>query len=416
VPREPEPLVVATEPSIAGPQLAALRRRTHPALVLVALAVVAFNLRTVMTSLAPLLGDVQHTLGLSGPALGVLTALPVLCMALFAPPAQRLAHRHGGEVTTLWAIGLVAAGTLLRLGGNATVVLFAGTVIAGVGIAVCGVTMPSIVKQHFPNRPGAASAAYSVPMMLGAAVAPTVAVPLLRSLGSWQASLASWALPALIAAAMWAPLARRSARHRPGTSKGSGRLPWRSRSAWLLAAFLSLQSILAYAYLAWLAPAFESLGWSAGTTGALLGLLQFAQLATALILPALADFSHSRDRRPALVGAVTCTVLGAAVLFAAPDAAPWAATIVLGLGLGGGFSLALVLLADFAASVAAASRLAAMTFLICYSAAAVGPVLIGALHDATGEYATPFALLTVLACVELAIATRLRPALRGSVG
>jgi len=339
--------------------------------------------------------------------------LPVLCMALCAPPAHRLAHRLGGEATTLWAIGLVAAGSLLRLGGHATAVLFAATLVAGVGIAVCGVTLPSIVKDRFPDRPGVATAAYSVPMMLGAAVAPATAVPLARTLGSWEASLAGWAVPALVAATLWAPLARRSNRRPPAVTRAAGRLPWRSRGAWLLAAFLSVQSILAYAYLAWLAPAYESRGWSAATTGALLGVLHLAQLATALVLPALADLS--RDRRPALVGAVACTALGAGVLFAAPDAAPWAATIVLGLGLGGGFSLALVLLSDLAASPAAAGRLAAMTFLACYSAASVAPVLVGALHDATGGYATPFGLLALLACVELALATRLRPALRGSV-
>jgi CP family cyanate transporter-like MFS transporter len=103
------------------------------------------------------------------------------------------------------------------------------------------------------------------------------------------------------------------------------------------------------------------------------------------------------------------------VLFAAPDAAPWAATAVLGFGLGGGFSLALVLLADLAASPAAASRLAAMTFLVCYSAASLAPVLIGALHDLTGGFAAPFGLLALLACGELAMATRLSPSLRGSV-
>jgi CP family cyanate transporter-like MFS transporter len=334
-------------------------------------------------------------------------------MALCAPPAHRLAHRVGGELTTLWAIGLVAAGTLLRLGGGDTVVLYAGALVAGVGIAICGVTLPGIVKERFPDRAAAATAAYSVPMMLGAAVAPSLAVPLVHALGTWQASSASWAVPALIAVALWARLARRSQRPRPAADTAVGRLPWRSGSAWLLAGFLSLQSMLAYGYLAWLPAAYESRGWSEATTGSLLGVLHLAQLAAALVLPAVAD--RSADRRPVLAVAVACSVLGAAVLFAAPDAAPWAATTVLGLGLGGGFTLALVLLADLAASPAAASHLAAMTFLVCYSAAALAPVLIGALHDATGGFTTPFGLLALLACAELAMATRLSPSLRGSV-
>jgi CP family cyanate transporter-like MFS transporter len=404
---------VVGEQSIARRPLDGLRGTDARVLLLAALAILAFNLRTPMASLPPLLAAIRGTLGLSGFGAGLLTALPVLCMALCAPPAQRLAHRHGSDATTLWAIGLVAAGLLLRLGGASAIALFAGTFVAGAGIAVCGVTIPSMIKDRFPNRPGAAAAAYSVPMMLGASVAPAVAVPLARSLGSWEASLGAWALPAVAAIAVWAPFARREPKARESGAGGSGRLPWRSHGAWLLAAFLSLQSMLAYAYLAWLAPAYESRGWSAESTGALLGVLHLAQLATALALPALADLS--RDRRPALLGAVTCTVAGAGVLFAAPGAAPWAATIVLGLGLGGGFSLALVVMADLAASPASAARLAAMTLLICYSAAALAPVLVGAVHDATGGYATPFAALTLVACAELVLATRLRPALRGSV-
>jgi CP family cyanate transporter-like MFS transporter len=102
--------------------------------------------------------------------------------------------------------------------------------------------------------------------------------------------------------------------------------------------------MLAYGYLAWLAPAYEARGWSAASAGALLGVLHLGQLATALALPSLAD--RLRDRRPVLVGAVSCTVIGAVVLCAAPDLAPWAAATIVGFGLGGGFSLALVLLAD----------------------------------------------------------------------
>src|SRR4051794_12195892 len=370
-------------------------RVARPAVALAAMAVLAFNLRTPTASLPPLLGDVDGALGLSGAATGLLTALPVLCMALCAPAAQRLAHRVGREAATSWAIGLVGAGALLRLGGGAAIVLFAGTLVAGVGIAVCGVTLPGIVKDRFPSRPGAATAAYTVPMMLGAAAAPALAVPLARSLGSWQASLASWSLPALLAAVLWAPLAARASRRRLLAPTAAGRLPWRSRSAWLLAGFLSVQSILAYGYLAWLAPAYQSRGWSAAGTGALLGVLHLAQLATALALPALADLS--RDRRPALLGAVSCTLVGAGVLFAAPAAAPWAATTVLGLGLGGGFSLALVVMADLAATPAAAARLAAMTFLVCYSAASLAPILVGAAHDASGGYAMPFGALTLVA-------------------
>jgi MFS transporter, CP family, cyanate transporter len=115
------------------------------------------------------------------------------------------------------------------------------------------------------------------------------------------------------------------------------------------------------------------------------------------------------------VAAIACTVLGAASLFAAPGLAPWVSCAVVGLGLGGGFSLGLVLVVDYAADPAASSRLAAMTFLVCYTTAAAAPVVVGALHDATGSFKSAFGLLAGLAVVQLALATSLGPRHRMSV-
>jgi CP family cyanate transporter-like MFS transporter len=381
---------------------------------------VAVNLRTTVASLPPLLRAVERDLGLSGAGAGLVTALPVLCMAWFAPAAHRLAHRFGREATVLGAVALVAAGNGLRgaagptAGGTAA--LLAGTFVAGVGVAVCGVVLPGIVKAFFPRRAGAATGGYLVAMMLGAAVAAAVAVPLEQLLGSWPASLAAWALPAVVAVAAWLPVSarinERGNERDLGGGSGAGRLPWRSGTAWLLAAFLCVQSSLAYAYLAWLAPAYETRGWTAAAAGALLGGFNLAQLAAALVLPALAD--RSVDRRPPLLGAVGCTVAGAVWLFAVPDTWPWVAACVLGLGLGGGFSLAMVLLVDYAADPAASSRLTAMAFLVSYTAAAAAPVLVGALRDATGGFAAPFGLLAVLAVVELTMVTQLGPRHQGT--
>jgi CP family cyanate transporter-like MFS transporter len=390
------------------------KRRVHPALLGVAVSILALNLRLTMVSLPPLLPVIQRDLGLSGAAAGVLTALPVLCMALFAPGSHRLAHRFGREATTLASVTLVAVGNALRLAGSAPAALFGGTLIAGIGIAACGVVLPGTVKEYFPGRAGAATAAYLVAMMLGAAAAPAVAVPLSHALGSWEASLGAWALPGAVAVAVWIPVTRRlNAPDAALAAREAGGLPWRSGGAWLLAAFLSVQAALGYAYLAWISPAYEARGWSDAAAGGLLAAMNFAQLASALVLPLLAD--RSRDRRPALVAAIACTVLGALSLFVAPGAAPWVSCAVVGLGLGGGFSLGLVLVVDYAANPAASSRLAAMTFLVCYTTAAVAPVLVGALRDATGSFTGAFGLLAGMAVVQLALAFSLGPRHRMSV-
>src|SRR4051794_16422735 len=92
--------------------------RVHPVVVVAALVLVAVNLRTTVASVPPVLGHIERDLRLSGPAAGLLTALPVVCMAVFAPAAHRLAHRFGREASTFGAIALVAAGNGGRPGAG----------------------------------------------------------------------------------------------------------------------------------------------------------------------------------------------------------------------------------------------------------------------------------------------------------
>jgi CP family cyanate transporter-like MFS transporter len=53
-----------------------------------------------------------------------------------------------------------------------------------------------------------------------------------------------------------------------------------------------------------------------------------------------------------------------------------------------------------------------MAFMVAYTVAAIGPVSLGALRDATGDFRASFLVLTGLAVVEMAIVTRLTPARR----
>ena len=400
-------MTVQNPPRVSG------RPPLRPALIVVALVLVAFNLRTTVSSLPPLLGEIEREAHLSGVLAGLLTALPVLCMAFLAPGAHRLAHRFGREVVTLVSIALIAAGNGLRVLGSVPLALFGATVVAGVGVAVAGVVIPSLVKDLTRSRAGTVTGAYTVAMMLGAAVASTIAVPLRSALGSWQWSLAAWAAPALLATVAWTAVTLRPAEPGDDNNDGPGRLPWRSRAAWLLAGFLGLQSALAYAYIAWLPPAYEARGWSPASAGVLLGVNFVAQLACAVVAPALAD--RADDPRRLIAAVVACTVIGAAWLLVVPEVLPWVASCVLGIGLGGGFSLGLAVIVGYAADAGASSRLTALVFLICFTMGAAAPVLVGGLRDLTGGLTVPFALLLALAAGQLLIGTRLSPAYRGTV-
>ncbi|MGZ4594574.1 MAG: MFS transporter [Actinomycetes bacterium] len=381
-------------------------------LLLLAIFLVALNLRACLASLPPLVHTIQADLGLSSAVAGLLTTLPVLCMGVFAPVSQRLAHSVGREATVGIALGLLLLGLLLRLAGGVLPLLFLSTLLAGVGIALCGTVLPGIVKEFFAERSGLVTGVYLLAMMVGATAASALAVPLAGALGSWQRSLAAWSVVAAVGLAAWLPVVRAVNDHDepqdppvPGAPRGP--LPWRSATAWLLAAYLAMQSFGFYSQLAWISPSYEDRGWTARDAGLLLALWSIVQLVSGLGAPVLAD--RLRDRRPLVAAAVGATLVGLLGVTLAPGAAPVVWIALMGLGQGGGFALGLVKLVDYAPSPAASARLSALVFFISYSVASLGPLVFGALHDMTDSFTLPYTLLAGVAVVQLILVPRLRP-------
>ena len=375
--------------------------------LLVVVVAVALNLRPAIAAVPPVLGAIRSELGLSATGAGLLTALPVVCMGVFAPVGAALGRRVGREAAVSCALALVGFGTLVRGLNTSAVPLYGGTLVAGIGIAMGGALLPGVVKAWFPSRAGAVTGLYTAGLVAGAMLAAAATAPLSDALaGGWPAAIGAWGLLALAALAAWVPATRRQ-RAAGGPAPGRLRLPWRSGVAWRITLYMGSQSLLYYATLTWLSPLYLAAGWSASRAGLLLGLFSFTQVFSALAVPALVD--RSGDHRPWIalcVGTVTAML---AALGLAPTAAPWVWATLLGLGVGGMFALALTLLVRQAATPAAAARLSGMALLVGYLLAATGPVLAGALYDAAGSYRLPFLALAGIGAATLAVGVSVRP-------
>ncbi|MFC4908848.1 CynX/NimT family MFS transporter [Actinomadura gamaensis] len=179
---------------------------------LAGLVLLTVNLRAAITGVAPVLGDLQDSLHLSGVEVSVLTTLPVLCLGLFASAAPVLARRIGAEAAIAVALVLITVGIALRA-VPAQPALFGGTVLAGAGIAMGNVLMPAVIKRAFPSRVGSLTGLAMMLMAGSGAIAAGLAVPL-DGAGGWRLALAVWAVPSLIAVLVWGPLALRSRRAR----------------------------------------------------------------------------------------------------------------------------------------------------------------------------------------------------------
>jgi CP family cyanate transporter-like MFS transporter len=379
-----------------------------PLLLAVTIFLVALNLRASLAALPPLVSTIQDDLGLSGATAGLLTTLPVLCMGLFAPVSQVVARRVGREATVGWALVLLLVGQAARLAGDHLAVLLLSTLAVGIGIALAGTVLPGIVKEFFAGRSGAMTGGYLLAMMIGAATSSALAVPVADALDSWEQSLALWSVLAVVGLAVWLPVVRRvNDQGSPDLADRRAPLPYRSRTTWLVAGYLALQSVTFYSQIAWIPPSYESHGWSARDAGLLLSLWSIAQLATGVTAPALAD--RVRDHRPLMAVAVSCNIAGLAGIALRPEAAPVLWVLLLAFGQGGGFALGLVKLVDYAPTPAASARLSALVFLVSYSTASLGPLLFGAVHDASGSFGLPYGGLLVIATAQLTLVPRLRP-------
>ena len=377
----------------------------RPALVITALVLVALNLRSVITSVGPVSDELRADLGISRALAGLVSSVPVLCMGVFAPLAGAVGARLGVERTVAACLALIGLATALRLAQLGIAALLATAVAAGIGIAVSKPVIAAFIKQRFPTRAAPIMGLFTMGLTLGAALAAGASAPLRALSGSWRVALGSWAVLAVVALVAWGLVTADARTQAPRVA--SARLPWGRARAWLLVAYFGLQSSLYYAIMAWLAPRYTELGVDEQRAGVLVTLVGLTQIGASVGVPMLA--ARSLDRRPWLVLSALMEAAGLGGVACAPLAAPWIWAVLLGLGTGGLFALALTLPLDDADSPQEAGALTAMMFCGGYLIAGSGPFVIGAVRDASGSYRGAFTWLMGVSAVVALLALGLGP-------
>ena len=378
------------------------RRYARNGILLVAgVLAIAFNLRAAITSLPPLFPELSASLHLSPAAVSVLASLPVLAFGVFSGVAAPLSRRLGEEQVLGAAVGLLAAGLILR-GLAPGVLLFPGTALAAAAIALLNVLLPSLVKRRAPERAGLLLGLYLLSLNAGSILASLIAVPVYNaSGGSVPLSLSLWALPALAAAVAWLP--QRTYRTVPaaGAQASAATRPKVSRYAlaWQVTAFMGLQSLTFYAELSYLPTMFRDRGASAGAAGTLLALTGVGGAAGSLLIPVFAH--RARNQQALIAGTVAASAAGLAGAWFAPlgGAVVWA--LVLGLGQGASLGLAIFFTMARAPDPRTAASLSGFAQSVGYLVATTGPLLVGFLHSAIGGWTIPVVVLLVITGLQL---------------
>lgn len=381
--------------------MSALARIPRGGLLMIAIGLIALNMRGPFVAVAPVVGDMQRDLGFSPVEIGFLTGIPVLCFALAAPLASLTGRKLGPEFAiTLTLLGVLAGVIVRSSGGGALVML--GTVILGVAITIGNIVVPLIIRRDFsPAKQGAAMGTYTATLNIGSFATSMITAPLAELLG-WRPAIAACAVFALAAAAVWIPAAGADA-YRPRAVPGSD--PTRAArppaSRWItvaLTAGFAGQAFSYYGVTAWLPSLLaDELGLAPSAAGAGSSLFQILAIAGGLGVPLAARFASTTTVGLTL-GALWLTVpLG---LLLAPGLW-WLWSSFGGVAQGGGITLIFIAIIRLARDQVSAGRMSAVVQGAGYCVGAVAPTLLGYVHGISDSWTGP--LLMILGSVTLFI-------------
>ncbi|EEL89214.1 Major facilitator superfamily MFS_1 [Bacillus cereus AH1272] len=363
---------------------------------ILALFFVSINLRIGITSVSPLLETIRQDLNISNFSVSFLTAIPVFCMGTFALLTGKVIKKYGAEKAIMACLILIGFATCMRAFTSSISTLFASSLFIGIGIALAGPLLSGFIKEKFPTKIGLMIGIYSVGMGTGASLSAGLTIPLQHVLkDDWNMALAFWGVLTIIAIIFWYPVMKQK-KNTSTQNKKNNSLPLRNTKAWLFTIFFGLQSGIFYSITTWLAPANQSMGVSGEQAGTLITVFTVVQMICSFLIPTLADIY--KNRALWLLGSI-CFVLVGLSLMIYPLTTPWIPSILLGIGLGGVFPLALMLPLYETKTSEDASAWTAMMQSGGYIMGGFIPVLAGIARDYFDGYTQVFIIMALLSLI-----------------
>ncbi len=368
-------------------------------LLIIGVILVGANLRVPLTSAGALVSFIRDDFGISNALAGAITTLPLIAFALLSPFAPKIANKIGMERTIAISLALLIIGILIR-SASAIELLFTGTLLVGLGIAVGNVLIPGIIKMNFPFKIGLMTGLYAIVMNVFGALGSGLSIPIATS-GSfgWRGSLVIWSGLALITLLIWLPqlMKKHDAKKKINNQKIGGML--RSPLAWKITVFMGAQSLIFYTLITWLPTILTANGYDIHLAGWGVFIFQFASIPFTFIIPVIAD----RMKNQVMLAFVSSGLILAGIigLLAGLSELSILWVVFLGIGNGSAFSLSMMFFTLRTKDGYEAAELSGMAQSLGYLLAAVGPVLVGGLQDITGSWTLPLSMMALFAIVML---------------
>lgn len=354
--------------------------------LLLAIFLIALNLRPAVTSIGPLLDTIRNDLDLTNSEVSLLTAIPVICMGLFAPLAVHWLNAFGQKRGISILIVVIGGLTLLRAWMHDYFSLLVTAFVIGVAIAIIGPIISSAIKEKFPTRTASAIGIYSLGMGAGATLSAGLTGVLYVWVGEqWAYALAFWSSLALLAYLVWM-VAMKPEQEEVILEKkpASFRSPWSNKRAWLILLFFGFQASLFFSLTTWLASAASELGLDVIESGTVISVLTVSQIVANIFIPMLLEKFPVRSFW--IYFSLFIGTIGIVLLLTESILLIWPAAILLGLTLGGLFPLALLLPLDETTDAKEANAWTAMVQTGGFIMGGLVPLAIGILYDWSGTH------------------------------
>lgn len=371
--------------------------------VIFAIVFIASTLRAPLTSVGPVVDEIKQVMEINNSVAGILTTIPLIIFAIVSPFVSKVTARLTMSRTILYSTMLLIVALYLRIAGDFTLFLI-GTLILGVAIAFGNVVLPSYVKWYFPMQIGLATGIYSGTMNFTAGLGGGLSFPLseITPLG-FRLSLSFWILFAIIAIILWIPKARKGVQLEKATAIADQQdrpkkvAITKSKLAWMVALTMGFQSMVFYTVVAWVPSILVDRGLDPSTAGYLLMLNQFSQVPMTFTFPIIA--SKLKDQRILVVIITALFLVGFSLFFTQSLVLLIIGIIIAGLAMGACFSLCMTFFSIRARTSDGSISLSGFGQSVGYLIAAIGPFLIGYLHDATESWNSGIIALIVMSAL-----------------
>ncbi|WP_257145752.1 MFS transporter [Vibrio sp. ES.051] len=307
--------------------------------VFVLVILIGLNLRPFLVAIGPAIEQIVQDTGLNYSTTSFLTLIPMALMGMGALIITRFPFLAEKISYLLIALITLTLGNIIRIFAQEGSVLILSTFICGGAVAVIQSCVPRLIKQHFQKNMPIVVGCYSASLMVGGALGALVTQALITEGITWQKSMAWLALPCLVAFILtWLILPR-------SKLSQSGRSNWillfYQRSTWKLVFLFGLVNGAYASIVTWLPPYYQKFGFTPEQSSHMILVLSMVQAGCALVLPII--IKKQGDRRAWLLLMLASLIVGMLGVMLWPTLYAYTWAVLCGAGLGGAFSICMLL-------------------------------------------------------------------------